>query len=261
MRKIIAVILLLVLGVSSFGAIMNLVSAQEATAQESTEPVDPVIRVRWLRFRGRVKEWGEEAYHGFLTMNAKTVSVPTVWRRRWASVCAVWSSERRPFASDTKPVGDFTYTHYTARLRRLIALRVNRGDLNLNLTGIWNVNQVTIAYEFDSEGVLIKTVREVTPIATRVKGQLHILDGWKKFELEIGDIDTIKGVGFAMRITHTRMNAFSFRAGANANLQDLIRITRSFRAMPGFGNYVPELDYNLDSKIDAADLTTVAANM
>lgn len=256
MRKTIALVLLVILGISSFCAVINL-----ASAQESTEPVDSVIRVRWLRFRGRVKEWGEEAYHGFLIMNAKTVRVPTVWRRKWASVRAVWSNEQRPFASDTIPAGDFTYTHYTARLRRLIDLRVTRGDLNLNLTGIWNVNQVKITYEFDNEGVLIKTIREVIPIATRVEGQLHILDGWKKFELKIEDIDTLKGVGRAMIITSTRINAFSFTANASANLQDLIRITRCFRAMPGLGNYVPELDYNLDSKIDAADLTTVAANM
>ena len=256
MRKTIAAILLVILGISSFGAVINM-----ASAQESTEPVDPVIRVRWLRFRGRVKEWGEEAYHGFLIMNAKTVLVPTVWRRQRASVRAVWSNEQRPFASDTTPVGNFTYTHYTARLRRLIALRVTRGDLNLNLTGIWNVNQVKITYEFDNEGVLIKTVREVTPIATRVKGQLQLLDGWKKFELKIEDVDTLKGIGRAIIMTSTRINVFSFTTGVNATLQDLIRITRCFRAMPGFGNYVPELDYNLDSKIDAADLTTVAANM
>jgi hypothetical protein len=256
MRKAIAVILLLVLGISSFGAVINL-----ASAQESTEPVDPTIRVRWIRFRGGVKEWGEEAYHGSLIMNAETVRVPTVWRTQWASVRAVWSNERRPFASETSPVGNFTYTHYTARLRRLTNLKVNSGDLNLNLTGIWDVKKVKITYEFDDDSVLIKTIREVTPIATRARGQLHIMDRWKKFDIQIEGIDTLKGVGLETIITRARINAFSFEAGANANLQDLIQITRCFRAMPGFGNYVPELDYNLDSKIDLADLTTVAANM
>jgi hypothetical protein len=256
MRKAIAIILLLVLGISSFGAVINL-----ASAQESTEPVDPTIRVRWIRFRGRVTEWGEEAYHGSLVMNAETVRVPTVWREQWASVHAVWSNERRPFASETTPVGNFIYTHYIARLRRLIALKVNKGDLDLNLTGIWNVKKVKITYEFDDDSVLIKKVREVTPIATRAKGQLYIMDGWKKFEIEIEGVDTLKGVGLETIITRARINAFSFNAGTNAILQDLIQITRCFRAMPGFGNYIPELDYNLDSIIDAADLTTVAANM
>jgi len=254
MRKAIALMLLVVLGISSFAAVINL-----ASAQESTEPLD--LRARWIRFRGRVKEWGEEAYHGSLIMNAETVRVPTVWRKQWASVRAVWSNERRPFASETTPVGNFTYTHYIARLRRLIALKVNKGDLNLNLTGIWNVKKVKITYEFDEDSILIKKVREVTPIATRANGQLHIMDGWKKFEIEIEGVDTLKGVGLETIITKARINVFSFEGGTNAILQDLIQITRCFRAMPGFGNYVPELDYNLDSIIDAADLTTVAANM
>ena len=256
MRKAIAVLLLLILGISSLSATMSIVSAQE-----STEPVNPIIRVRWLRFRSRVNEWGDGIYHGSLVMNAKTVSVPTVWQRQWASVRAVWSNEQRPFASETEPVGEFTYTHYAANLLRLTALKLSREELKLNLTGIWNVNKVKITYQFDSEGVLIKSVREVTPIAIRTKGQLHILDDWKEFKLEIEGVDALKGVGFTMITTRAMINPFSYQAGATATFQDLTQIARIFRAMPGLGNYIPELDYNMDSKIDTADLTTVAANM
>ena len=63
-------------------------------------------------------------------------------------------------------------------------------------------------------------------------------------------------------MTTTRMiHPFSFEGGFTPTLKDLFYIMRCFRAMPGFGNYDPELDYNEDSKIDLADLTTVAANM
>ena len=256
MRKAITLMLLVVLGISSFGAMINLVSAQE-----STEAANPAIYVRWLRFRGRVNEWGGESYHGSLTLNAKTVNAPTVWYRQWASVRVIWSNEQRPLASDIKPIEDFTYTHYTARLVWLIAIRTKQEGFNLNLTGVWNVNQVKATYQFDDDGTLVKIIREVTPIATRAKGQLHILDGWKKFELAIEGIDTLKGVGFAMITTRATINPFSWEAGSTPTLKDLVEVVRCFRAMPGFGNYVHELDYNSDSKIDTADLTTVAANM
>lgn len=36
-------------------------------------------------------------------------------------------------------------------------------------------------------------------------------------------------------------------------------LIRGFRAIPGFSNYNPDLDCNKDSKIDLADLTTVAS--
>ena len=256
MRKTIAVLLLLILGISSLCATMSMVSAQE-----STEPVNPIIRIRWLRFRARVNAYGDAPYHGSLVMNAKTVSVPTVWQRQWASVRAVWSNEQRPFASETKPVGEFTYTHYAANLLRLVSLKLSREEVKLNLEGVWNVNEVKITYQFDAEGVLLKSVREVTPIVTRAKGQLQILDDWKEFKLEIEDVPVLKGVGFTMITTRAMINPFSYQAGATTTLQDLTQIARVFRAMPGFGNYIPELDYNMNSKIDTADLTTVAANM
>ena len=256
MRKTVAVTLLLVLGVSSFGGLISMVSAQG-----STESINPTVWVRWSRFRGSVTEWGSESCHGSLLMNAKTVNVPTVRYRPWASVSAVWSNEQQPFASVIKPVGNFTYTHYTAKLVWLIALRPNQEGFNLNLTGIWNVNEIKITYKFDAYGVLTKTVRRVTPIATGAKGQLLILDGWKRFSLKIDGVGTLKGGASTIKTASSDINPFSFEADPETNFQDLMEIVKCFRAMPGFGNYVPELDYNLDSKIDVADLTTVAANM
>jgi len=256
MRNTTVAVLLLVLVVSSFGGLINL-----ASAQGSTEPSNPVIWVLWVRFNGHINEWGNETYHGSLMMNAKTVRDQTVPYKPWASVSTVWSNEQQPFASAIKPVGNFTYTHYAARLVWLITLKPEQEGLNLNLTGIWNVDQVKINYEFDKNGSLIKTSHEATSIATKAKGQLHMLDDWKRFEIEIEGIDTLKGVGFAMITTSAEINPFSFKADSTANFEDLVAVVRCFRAMPGFGNYVPELDYNLDSKIDIADLTTVAANM
>jgi len=257
MRKLIVALLLVVLGASCFSVLIG-----QTFAQESTEPTTPPpLIIRWMRFRGAVTQWGNDPYHGLVTVNAKTANRPPAIFRPWVTVNVVWSNEPRPIASDTKPVGQITYTHYNARLVWLIAIRGKQDTMNLNITGIWNVNKVKITSEFDENSVLIKTVREVTPIVTKAKGQLHITEGWKKFDIEIEGIDALKGIGIAMTTTTSMINPFSYEGGSAATLKDLFQLVRCFRTMPGFGNYNPELDCNMDSKIDLADLTTVAANM
>ena len=271
MGKSIVALLIVVLGASCFGPLigqtLTQVPTEITTLTETTTPTEnttlppPPLVIRWMRFRGALNEWGSESYHGSVTVNAKTANVPPPLFRPWASVNVIWSNESRPIASTTKPVGQVTYTHYNARLVWLIAIRGRNDTTNLNVTGIWNVNKVKITSEFDENGVLVKFVREVTPIVTKAKGQLLITEGWKKFDIEISGVDALKGVGIAMTTTTSMMNPFSYGAGSNATFRDLFQIVSCFRAIPGFGNYNPELDYNMDSKIDLADLTTVAANM
>ena len=55
-------------------------------------------------------------------------------------------------------------------------------------------------------------------------------------------------------------NVFSDKTIRNQR-SDLMQVLGSFRSIPGLPKYNPDLDYNKDSKIDLADLTTVAANM
>ena len=257
MRKMVFALLIVLLGASCFSPLVF-----QTFAQESTEPTTlPPLVIRWIRFRGAVTEWGNDPYHGSVTVTAKWVNRPPTLIRPWADVNVIWSNEPRPITTNAKPVGEVVFTHYNAKLVRVIAVRMRQEKINLNITGIWVVNNVKITSEFDEKGVLLKTVREVTPIVTKVKGQLIITEGWKKFDIEIEGIDTIKGIGITQMITTRVINPFSYEGGSAATLTDLFQLTRCFGTMPGFGNYNPELDYNMDSRIDIADLTTVAANM
>ena len=256
-RKLTIALLITVLAASCFSALIGQTFAQEATEP----PTVPPLVIRWMRFRGTVTQWGNDPYHGSVIVNAKTANVPPALFRPWAAVDVVWSNEPRPIASAAKQVGQVAYTHYSARLVWLISIRGKQDTVNLNITGIWNVNKVKVTAEFDENGALIKSTREVTPIATKAKGQLHITDGWKKFDIAIEGIDAVKGIGIGMTTTTRMINPFSYEGGFTATRNDLFQIVRCFRTMPGFGNYNPELDYNSDSKIDIADLTTVAANM
>ncbi len=261
MRKLLVALLIVVLGSCCFSTLISQTIAQTAT-QPTTDPTSPLI-IRWMRFRGAINQWGDNPYQGSVTVNAKTANVPPPLFKPWVGINAVWSNEQRPFASTEKIVGEFTYTHYNARLVLLLSIRGARAnpEFDLNVTGLWNVNKIVITSKFDENGALTSTAREVTLIVTRAKGQLHITDDWKKFDINIEGVNELKGVAISMTTTTSQINPFSYQAGASATISDLIQVVRCFRAMPGFGNFLPELDYNMDSKIDLADLTTVAANV
>jgi hypothetical protein len=129
------------------------------------------------------------------------------------------------------------------------------------MLGLWNIDKVKITTKFNLNGAPINTVREITPIVTQAKGQLLITPDWKKFTIVVDGADTLQGIEISMTTTTNPMNQFSFGAGPRANIGDLMQVMGGFRAIPGFSNYNPDLDCNKDSKIDLADLTTVAANM
>jgi hypothetical protein len=255
MRRLAVALLIVVLGTSFFSA-LSLTLAQEPTEKVFKPPV-----IRWTHFRGTITEWGDEAANGSVVVMAKTSRFSTIVFRPWVTATAFWSNESRPIVSDSKPEGEATFTHYTARLVKLATLEGEDETVDINITGVWNVKKVSITSEFDENGALLKTVREVTRIVTKGEGQLLITEDWKEFDVEIEGIDKVKGIQISMRTTTRKPHPFSFGGGFVPTLKDLFHIAQRFRAMPGFGNYDPELDYNEDSKIDLTDLTTVAANM
>jgi hypothetical protein len=265
MRKILVSVLVAVLTISCLSTIIIPALAQVATPtpNTSTTTTPPPLIVRWMRFHGAVTSWGSEPYQGTVIVNAKTANVPPAMFKPWATVEVVWSNEQRPIASTTKPVGEVTYTHYVARLVLLQSITGKRADpdYNLVITGIWNVNKVKITSVFDDNGALVKSTREVTPILTRAKGQMHISEDWKKFDVTIEGIPAINGKGMGMSTSTKMINPFSFSQNTKPTISDLAQLVKSYRAMPGSGNYRLELDYNLDSRIDLTDLTTIAANM
>ncbi len=263
MRKQLIAVLVAVLAVACLSTLVIPTFAQVMPPPTNTTATPPPPWMRWMRFRGAVTEWGSQSYHGTITLTSRIGNVTLAQFRPWATVDVVWSNEKLPFSSETKPVGQVTYTHYAARLVQLLAVRGKQADpnYNLNVTGLWNVTKVKITSEFDENGVLLKSTREFTPILNKAKGQLHITEDWKKFDVAIEGIDVVNGKGFLMNTAINMINPFSFTGAPKPVVGDLVQLVKCYRAMPGFGNYLPELDYNQDSKIDLADLTTVAANM
>ena len=258
MRKTISALLIIVLAASCFGTLIGQAIAQTST--DSTTPTTtPPLVVRWMRYRGAIIQWGSESFKGSVVVNAKTANVPPPLFKPWVTAEAFWSNEP-PFPA-TKPTGgQYVFTHYHARLVMLLSIR-KQSDMIVNVTGFWNAQKIVTTTDFDQNGVPIKTVNEVTPLATHAIGQLHISTDWKNFDISINGIDSLQGIEISMTTTTNMMSPFSFEGAPKPTLPDLMRIVGCFRTMPGFAKFNAELDYNGDSKIDIADLTTVAGNM
>jgi hypothetical protein len=259
MSKVSVALLITLLAASCFTILASQVTAQPIdTTNPSITP--PPLIIRWMRYHGSITQWGSDSYRGSITVNARTANVPTSFFKPWVSVDAFWSNQS-PFPS-TKPTGQgqYGFTNYNAKLVTLLLIR-KQNDFIVNVTGLWNINKVKITTQFNQNGAPINTAREITPIVTQAKGQLLITPDWKKFTIVIDGADTLQGVEISMTTTTNPMNPFSFSAGPRANIGDLMQVMGGFRAIPGSNNYNPDLDCNKDSKIDLADLTTVAANM
>jgi len=259
MRKISVTLLITLLAASCFSILIGQAIAQSS---DSTNPLTtpPPLTIRWMRYQGVVTAWGSESYKGSITVNAKTANAPLSVFKPWVTVNAFWSNQ--PPFPETKPTGEGQYslTNYNARLVMLLSIR-KQDDFIVNVTGLWNINKVKITTEFDQNGAPINTIKEITPIAVQATGQLLITSDWKQFTLKVDGVDALKGVQISMVTSTNPMSPFSNSAGLAPNLGDLKNIMGCFRAIPGFSNYNPDLDYNHNSQIDLSDLTTVAANM
>jgi hypothetical protein len=259
MRKILVAMLITLLAASCFTALISQVVAQSTDPQNSSITPPPLI-IRWMRYHGAITQWGSDSFQGSITVNAKTANAPPFVFKPWVTVDAFWSNQP-PFPA-TKPTdqGQYSFVSFNAKLVTLLSIR-KQDDFIVNVTGLWNINKVVTTTQFNQNGSPINTVREVTPIVTQATGQLLITSDWKTFTISVDGTNTLQGVEISMTTTTNPMNPFSFGAAPNANLGDLMQVMGSFRAIPGIGNYNPDLDCNKDSKIDLADLTTVAANM
>jgi hypothetical protein len=259
MRKISAALLITLLAASCFTVLINQVVAQ-STGQTNPPITPPPLIVRWMRYHGAITQWGNDIYKGSITVNAKTANVPPIIFKPWVTVDAFWFNQP-PFPA-VKPTGtgQYSFTSYNAHLVRLASIS-KQDDYIVNVTGLWNINKVIVTTQFDQTGAPINTVRDVTPLVTQAKGQMLITPDWHQFILAVTGVDSLKGVEITMATTTNPMCPFSVSGAPQTSLGDLMQVMGGFRALPGMSNYNPDLDVNKDSKIDLADLTTIAANM
>jgi len=249
MRKAIAMILLVMLGIASFSFITTIAGAD--TQFEGT----------WVRMGGIITLWGSKPVFGWIGAHAGMVNKSGTYHE-WARAHAIWSDDRPRLNCTKPPLDNFTFTCYAAKL-------VNTTDVGFDpgfyVLGKWDVVKITttITVILNETGQLISidVHREFERIVINGTGELRVFLYTLQFELSIDGIDLLSGFVKVFYITHLEIRICDINNDGEVDLRDLVKVAKRYRAVPGLWTYVHEFDLNFDAKIDIGDLTTIAANI
>ncbi|MBS7620885.1 hypothetical protein KEJ32_02010 [Candidatus Bathyarchaeota archaeon] len=251
MRKIVSIVLLAILGVSTLGFLTNLGSA--AGVQ---------IEGTWVHMRGFITQWGANSVFGWVGAVAGMVDKSGAYYE-WARAHAVWSEDVFGLNRTEPPIENYNFTCYGARL-------VNMTDVNLEgtsftLSGYWDVAKITVSVTIikDESGEVVKISWEYTieKIVENAEGQLQASLTPPKFTLSIAGIDTLSGTVKFIIIKYKEIEICDISGDGKVNIIDLVKVAKRYRAVPGLWCYEHSMDVNFDNVIDIGDLTTIAANI
>ncbi len=214
----------------------------------------------WVRLRGQITQWGSTPVFGWINVHARTVETENV-SKDWAWVRAVWSDSGRHLNCTDLTTENITYSFFAACLVNSSQIELDYSGYDFYILGVWNVYNVTLEYYVNEYGDLLSYTLSIEAVETDADGELRVLDGWTDFELDIGELDMLTGNVLMHAVGSMEINICDINGDHNVGIADLARIAKCYGAMPGFGNYNHEMDFNLDYKIDIGDLTTVAANI
>jgi hypothetical protein len=275
MKTMIAAILLTIIAVAGLnfaGAFASAVpSVGPATPQSShVISVPPVaiipIRSNWVRIDGNITTWGTQEVKGALTVMAATSSqsgVPAGWLD---SANAIWTNTTN-FRQD----GNISYSFYAARLVKANFTMTDFQGNNFYLNGTWSVANVTITRTVIKTGdpdtgysINVQSNTKITPLETKVYGELNVTDSWTQFTLNITGIPMLSGTLHRSIERTTMLNRFDIINGGTDNTvarADLTAISNDYGAAPGMSNYDESMDFHGTYQIDICDIATVAANV
>lgn len=254
MRRMMTIIFLAVLGMSSFSFIINISSA------------DTQVQGTWVRMRGIIKQWDSDPVFGFVEAHAGMVDKNGTYRE-WARVHAIWSNEthRLNCTGIRPPPENFTLTHYSARLVNLTDVAFNYSGYDFYISGLWNVIKITTTFTvIQKEDKTLNTNfnRTFESVAINASGELGVLLYPEfQFELNIKDVGKLTGAVIFWFIRHIEIKVCDVDDDGKVDIIDLVRVARRYRTAPGMFNYDQKFDFNFDDVIDIGDLTTVAANI
>jgi len=254
MRKIVSIVLLAILGVSTLGFLTNLGAA--STQIEGT----------WVHMTGFITQWGPKSVFGWVGAVAGMVNINGTYHE-WAKAHAVWSEDIFRINCTEKPTGNYTFTCYGARL-------VNMTDVSLvgtsfTISGYWDVDKisvsVTVIKDESGEVVKISWQYEIEKVVENAEGQLQASLNPPVFTLSIAGIDTLSGtvkfISILYREMEIKMKMYDVTNDGKVNIRDLVRVAKRYRAVPGLWCYEHSMDVNFDNVIDIGDLTTIAVNI
>ncbi len=220
----------------------------------------------WVRLNGVIDTWGTQDVNGVLQTRARTTLLPTDITNQLASATAIWTNNSRPINS-VRSKENFTFTYYSARLNNasVSELAINGTNSNYFLNGTWNLYTITsnVTIITDENNTIVSIHRDQDVQASKAYGALNVTDNWSKFTLSIDGQDVLSGSiyrSITRQIEFNRCAIVDYSA-VKTTRADLAKMVTCIHAVPGWGGYDSQMDFNGNFKVDIADLSTVAASI
>ncbi|MEM2518246.1 MAG: hypothetical protein QXI71_06505 [Candidatus Bathyarchaeia archaeon] len=251
MRKIVSMILLTILGVSTLGFLLN-----------NSYAAGVEIEGTWVHMRSLITQWGSNNVFGWVGAVAGMVNNSGTYYE-WARAHAVWSEDVCRLNCTEPPTENYTFTCYGTKL-------VNMTDVNLEgtsftISGYWDVAKITVSVTIikDESGEVVNIIweYEIEKIVENAEGQLQASLTPAAFTLSIAGIDALSGTVKFISIRYRAIKICDMSGDGKVNIIDLVKVAKRYRAVPGLWCYEHSMDVNFDNVIDIGDLTTIAANI
>ena len=222
----------------------------------TVSPIQPgEAKVIWVHMKGLVTSYGEEEAFGGIMAHARVAEEEDDWARVHGFL-----TQQTPVTDVTE---EYTFSFLAFRLANTTEVALNDDFGNdLNISGSWNVYEVNWTYFDDSWTRTIEQILEEEP------GYLTVnLENTGEFSLEIDGLDPIEGTvifyhirygGFFEPLVPIRRVSADHNGDWKVNIQDLMKVAKSYGATLGTPKYDFFSDINFDYAINILDLYGVA---
>jgi hypothetical protein len=223
-----------------------------------------LISASWVRLNGAISQWGTADVRGQLQTQARTGTHQSLDQNQLTSATAIWTTNITREISAARAKENFTFVYYVARLPNAsITTATIYSATEYSLAGTWNLANVTstITVITDESGIVLKVHRDQDITTAKASGELTV-EG-NQFALNINNMDPITG-SIYRSISRSWYNPFKMSDDSTTNTitkTDVKIIAQNYGAMPGWGNYDSNMDFNNNYRVDIADISAVAAQM
>ena len=223
-----------------------------------------LMSASWIRLNGVITQWGTTDVRGTLQTQAKSATHQISGLNQLTSATAIWTTNITREISAAQSKENFTYNYYVARLPNAsISAATVDSATGYSLGGTWNLANITatITVITDENGAIIRVHRDQDIIPSQASGDLTVTGN--TFTLNINGIDPLTGSVFRS-ITRAWYNPFKMTddsTTSSVTKADVNAIAQNYGAMPGWGNFDSNMDFNHNYRVDIADISTVARNI
>jgi hypothetical protein len=185
MRKSVCLMMVAVLALAVFSFVPTLARADDGMEVQTT----------WVGVSGHIEQFGSNPAFGWLGAHAKMQTVNST-TGEWAEAHACWvNSTVGMIPGGNFSMANFTYSFYAAWLVNSSSIALNYSGYDFYLSGLWDVLKVTFVYYPNEKGEFDGQEYNCTiePVVSNATGELHVFEGWTKFDLSIAGLDLVSG--------------------------------------------------------------------